>query len=482
MRISTLGLAAFLALSSSLPALAATTADDAAKLQASLQAYFGKGADALKITPDGDGFKVVLDVTPMLAAAKQAGEEISLSPIEMNLTPEGNGKWKIKHDGPLKLSIKGKDQMQVDEVFENFSMDGEFDEALGYFSALDMQGKNITVSENMTDPAGATIKADGKIESVSAKATGVANAAGGVDAKVTETFGPGTMSENITSDKEPPFPMQFSMAGASLDATYTGLKTLAMLDLLKFMVAHPDKATIAKDQPALKTALAALLPVWSNINAQATINKLEAQTPMGRIAAEKVGIGLDLNGAVKDGKFGETVSAEGLTLPAELVPPWAAKLVPKNASVGFSVSGYDAETPVKAALDGADFSKEEPIAQELQDKLFAMLLPKGTVDVALTKTAVNNDVYELTAEGSFQAGPAALPTGKAHITAKGLDDLMQIMQAAPPEAGLQGGAAVIVVAKGLAKPDADGKLFWDVQATPDGKVLVNGVDAKNMAK
>jgi len=36
------------------------------------------------------------------------------------------------------------------------------------------------------------------------------------------------------------------------------------------------------------------------------------------------------------------------------------------------------------------------------------------------------------------------------------------------------------VAKGLAKPDADGALGWDIAATPDGKITVNGTDMSQL--
>ena len=53
---------------------------------------------------------------------------------------------------------------------------------------------------------------------------------------------------------------------------------------------------------------------------------------------------------------------------------------------------------------------------------------------------------------------------------------MKVIQASPPEAGLQGGAAMIIAAKGLGKAGSDGALTYDVEATPDGKVMVNGTD------
>ena len=57
---------------------------------------------------------------------------------------------------------------------------------------------------------------------------------------------------------------------------------------------------------------------------------------------------------------------------------------------------------------------------------------------------------------------------------------MKIIQEAPPEAGLQQGAALVVVAKGMAKTEADGSLTWNIESSPDGKVLVNGIDPSKL--
>ena len=41
-------------------------------------------------------------------------------------------------------------------------------------------------------------------------------------------------------------------------------------------------------------------------------------------------------------------------------------------------------------------------------------------------------------------------------------------------------APVVMMAKGMAKADADGTLNWKIESTPDGGVLVNGVDLMKM--
>jgi hypothetical protein len=476
------GFALALLATTSFSAIAGPSADDAAKLQASLQAYLGTAPETLKVTPDGDGFKAVFDFTAALAAAKADGADVSLSPVELHLTPDGAGKWKVKHEGPFKFSMKLKDQMELEENLGTFTINGTFDEALGTFTDYDATASNITFNETMDDPSGTNVKADGKFDGASVKGTAIANAAGGADLKFTETISTGLIHEVMSGKDNPPLDLQIKFSGGDFTGAVTGAKTSAVPPLLKFLAAHQDKDAMVKDQQALKDMLIALLPVFSNGQGQGTINKIEVQTPMGLAAIDKLTANININGAVKDGHFEEGLSVEGLTLPPGLVPAWAASLVPKNSGFNIAVTGFDAETPARAWLGALDLSKDPPVAPDVVDALMGSFLPKGTVDVTINKTGVSNDTYAFTAEGTFAAGPQAMPTGKAHLTAKGLDEIMKVVQASPPEAGLQSSAALIIAAKGLGKAGSDGALTWDVEATPDGKVTVNGTDMSKFGK
>ena len=482
MRTTTVGLAFLGFTALTLPAAAATTANDAAKVQATLSAYLGSAAGAVTVTPDGDGFKTVLDLNSLMAKAKVNGAEMTVTPLEVNLTPEGNGKWKVKREGPLAITSKVPGEFTLNENFETYNIIGEYDESLAAFSTVDVSAKNITFTEEMTGKTGTPVKADGKFDSISATGTATANPAGGVDIKFTEPFGPAILNETIGGKDDNPMNLQFKIASGNFDGSLTGTKSASLLELLKFVVAHQDKDAMVKDQAGFKNLLNMLLPVFANITGTGNVNKLEVQTPMGLASAEKVGFGTSLNGLVKDGKLTETFNVEGLVLPPGLAPSWASSLLPKNVSLSTTVAGYDAETVAKAAIAAMDLSKDPSVPKDVSDGLADLLLPKGTVDVSFEKTSINNDTYNISAEGNFQAGPAAMPSGKAHITAKGLDDIMKVVQASPPEAGLQAGTAVIIAAKGMAKAETDGSLSWDVQATADGKLLVNGVDVSKLAK
>ena len=69
----------------------------------------------------------------------------------------------------------------------------------------------------------------------------------------------------------------------------------------------------------------------------------------------------------------------------------------------------------------------------------------------------------------------APPTGTAKVTATGLETIQTALAAAPPEMGGQI-APILGIAQGMAKPGAEGELVWDLEMTPAGGMLVNGVD------
>jgi hypothetical protein len=179
---------------------------------------------------------------------------------------------------------------------------------------------------------------------------------------------------------------------------------------------------------------------------------------------------------VEDGKLRESIAVAGLSIPQAIVPPWAVSLVPKNVTFDVSGSDFNLLAPAKLVLENLDLSKEPPIPAGLEATLMPLFLPKGAATITLHPTSINNDLYSFSAEGSMVAGPTAMPTGQAKIKAKGLDEIMKVVQTAPPEMGLQSYGAMIIAAKGMGKAESDGSLSYDIATTPEGKVTVNGID------
>ena len=233
----------------------------------------------MKIAPDGDGYKVSFDMSAFAKALQANGTEASAQSFDFNLTPSGGGKWKVHHEGPIGFSMKSKDQFNIDEKIGSMALDGEFDEALGSFTNLVVNGKDISVKETVNDGKGMKIDVDAKFASLDSKLTGVAAAAGGVDVKFNYNLGHGDMTQDIVKEGDPPLHLVIGIDGGSSDGTITGTKTLAMLQLIKFLNAHVAKDSLGKDQVAFKSALTDLIPVFANFAMQGSFGKTTVQTP-----------------------------------------------------------------------------------------------------------------------------------------------------------------------------------------------------------
>ena len=195
---------------------------------------------------------------------------------------------------------------------------------------------------------------------------------------------------------------------------------------------------------------------------------------MGALGIEKLGYVVALNGAVSEGKFAQGFAISGLTLPAGLVPEWAAPLVPQSMTLDVQVTDFDPKAAMAVALSalyGPDATTTEP---EFDAKLLAALLPKGTVTVGLNPGALTGADYQLTYEGALVAGPETeLPTGHATITLSGVDALMAALQAAPDDMRAQAMMG-FGMAQGMAKVEGD-TLIWEIDAATPGALTINGM-------
>ena len=472
-----------LLLSASHAALAAATPEEAARLTTVFQSYLGAEPGVVNVEPDGDDYAVTLDITPLAAKAAASGVTISMSPTELTLSSEGEGKWNVSQEGPLNFSMKAADKMSADVKIEDYNWDGVFDEKLGTFSEATAEVKSISLIETVNDPAQGKVDITATIKGMKLEQSAEAGSAGGVD--MTAKYELDTISETINMGGNPamgmpPMNLLITAASGTYDTSATGVKSKSVFDLVAFFVSHPSEELIKKDQVTLKTMLASALPIFDNAQGSGTVKTVSIATPMGPVGADSMTFGADINGVVKEGKFRESFSIAGLTVPAAIVPPWATTLVPKNISFDFTVSGFDLAAPAQLILAALDLAKTDPLPSGFEATLLPALLPTGNVSITLNPTSVGNDLYFVNAEGSMTAGPAAMPSGGATITAKGLDEVLKVIQAAPPEAGVQSGVAIIVAAKGMGKAEADGTLTWKIESTADAKVLVNGIDVSKM--
>jgi hypothetical protein len=178
-------------------------------------------------------------------------------------------------------------------------------------------------------------------------------------------------------------------------------------------------------------------------------------------------------GVTPHGEFEVGLGFDGLTIPAGLLPPAFAPLLPTAADTDFKLAIEGLDQVVKTAIADFDAKATPPMSPQNEAKLAGMLM-MGKPRLIVPPSHISSPSYTLTVQGEL-AITMPKPTGKFTVSADGLDKTMEIVQAAAKtNPQLQQAVPILTFIKGLAKPGADGKPSWEIALGPDGAVTVNG--------
>lgn len=453
------------------------TEEGATALTAVLQTYLGATDGVVTVEPDGEAYAVTLDFAPLIAKAP-TGTTASVTPIEFSLADNGDGTWKMVQDQAVTVSLMAPGQAEFTASIGSLTGSGVFDTTLGAFSSSSTKASDIAVTQKVTDPELGQTDVAYTVKSLSYESTAKAATAGGVDSSASYSLE--GLSETFTL---PQMGMPLTLTAELTTGTseISGLRPDAFYKLIAFFVANPDQAAIALHQDDLKTIVGAGIPLFDHLVSDSTTTALNVETPMGPASVANLSFQVELNGIVSAGLFREAISFDGLTLPPAVVPEWAVDLVPQSMSLDVAASKFDLAAPAKMLLNILDLTKPDTATTPEQDAaLLAALLPEGVVAVKLAPGGIKAPIYEVTYEGEMTAGPATGPSAKATVTASGMTAVKQALTKVPEDVGMQI-APVLGMAEGLAKPGENGALVWELEATPEGAMTVNGLDLSTMA-
>jgi hypothetical protein len=478
---SSFGAVAF-CLSVSSSALAASASPEEAKrLVGVFQSYLGDEPGVVKVTPAGETYDVKLDFAPLIKKAAKPGFTAEATPIVIKLTDQGAGKWLVTQDQSLLYSMKVPGQLDVSIKVGSMKGSSVFDQNLSAFSSSTSDFSDLTVDEKFTTPEAGETQVAYALKAMHYETTAKAAQNGGVDGTMRSTMS--GLIERFTLPPSPtsptPINVDVTVETGTSDVTYKGIKAQAIYKLVAWFVAHSSESAVKDGQAELKTLVGDGLPYFENISSTGTLQKLTAATPVGPVEIANLGYSIGMNGIVADGFAQESFSAEGLKLPAGLVPAWATGLVPDKFAFDFKISDFNLAEPAKIMLSEFDFTKKEPSTPEIDAKLLAAVMPKGAVTITMGPSRVVAKLFDLGFSGAMTAGPVGTPIGEASIKANGFDQVMDALKAAPPE--MSGSAiAVMIAAKGMAKTETDGAMTWKIENTAAGGILVNGIDVSKM--
>ncbi len=472
-------------LSTSVPALCAPASQaEAERLTAVLQSYTFGFPEVVTVKPSGDSYDVTVDLKSMLAKIPQPGVDekldISVSPLRMKLTDQGGGKWLVEQTEGFDFAFKSGSSMQMTAKVGGVDYSGVFDEKLGLMES--MQGKFGDISF-----AQSAVQDDTKVEvvysmaSIDYSAKNELAADGTVNGQSKTTYIGFKESIKIppTEASTTPLDIVINIADGQQDTSFKGIKTKELVALIRWAFANipSDGKSLDKAQlDTLKPLMLASLPVFNEFKSDANYNTVSVVTNYGTFDLGKLGISMDLNGALEVGRFRQAMTLEKLTLPQGIVPPWGEDLMANKLVVDFQVTEFNALAAAQLLINRIDTLGQTGETPEFEAELVKALLPTGAATFTLNEYSMVGKTYDMKLDGSVIAGPDTKPTAKGTMRAKSLSELVAAISAIPAELNMSGAVIGLTALSAMAKKETDGTLLWDIEASADGKVLINGVD------
>ncbi len=465
------------------PAWAVPATDEgAARLTGVMQTYLGTVPGVVSVTPQGAEYALVIDPKPLLDMVAQDGVQITFEPVSYTLTDNGDGTWRVSEDQQIAWAINLPDLLEHRGSM-HLQSDGVWSEALKTFTKHKSVTTDYVVATtnyaSTTAPDGTTttqrVSSDSqRIARAETETTGKAGAAGAVDQDFIFTAtGMEQTNEIMIAPGQAPFQVALTVPLYEGSGQAVGLQSDRILSLLAWFVAHPSAEAIKGAQDGLRGELAAALPLWDQMNVDATLHDIKAMTPIGEVGLASVTADIGLSGISADGRFHESIAMTGLTLPEGVLPAWAVPLVPEEATFDLTASGFNLAAPAKMLIETFDLNATDQQGGVDPQKLQQAFLPDGSFSLKFAPSKVRGADYQLDYQADLAIGKMPMPTGSALISAQGLDNVEAALRAAPPEQGAQA-LMMLQMARSLAAPGADGKSVWAIEMTQAGSVTING--------
>ena len=453
------------------------TPEGARKLATFFTTYLGAapaGAPpAFVVTPEGSDYLVALDVAALAAPLKAAGVTYDPATIKAKFVEQDDGTWRMESDDFPPISTH-MPQESTTMAVTGYKSAVVIDPATSWFRTASGGADKLTVHVRAERGIGEAID----VGALQFSGTGSAGTDGAVSTVVHETAADVGVSITATpksdkpDDDAKPVTVTARAEKALLDANVDGFKPQPALALWAFLVAHPARADLAANEPALKGLLSAAAASALKLNETVGVQKIAVQTPHGPIAMNTAKFGFGA-AAGTPGAFEEHVAVDGLALPPTLVPALYHDLTPTSVDIGFKASGFDVAGAIAEAIADLHLAGDgPPISPEDHAKITKKLLGAGPVTIDIPLSHVVAPHVDLSFEGQIHYKDGH-PSGALTVHMRNFDNTVSAINALGPEIQRKL-VTVLGMAKGLGKTDGD-VMSWVAELGPDGMMKVNGL-------
>ncbi len=430
----------------------------------------------ISVKPVGSQYQVTYDLKALFDKLGITGFEISgLKPLTMLATPLDSGLWNVEGNNGFDITAKSRPGTDPDVEFRyalaSSVFKGVFDPALHYLRSADLQGKGITFATKTNDASAQ--RTEGTVDSIGYTLSSAdSGEAGRLDVKMNgsmQSFYDKVSSGDATL-------AEIKVAAIDFNAGVTKLPLKSVNSILHFVSEHKDQKTLSDaDSKALKALFMDAMPIVGSFEEAITAKDISVTTPFGEGGLQKLGYFVKLAGPTNAMNADFGLNAEKLTLATGLVPEDYIAFIP-------DVTDFQVQMPnlnFSALMDvfqQADFNDPESKAA-LDTKLQEAMFPDGTMTINFPKISAVSGLYDVEAIGSLRGwlNEKDRVSMKMTVFARDLDKtIAAVQEAAKTKADLSQLSFGLMMAKGFAKTDTDGRSRWDIDLSDTGGVTVNG--------
>jgi hypothetical protein len=460
------------------PATAAEiNAQGAAALKESLTSYLPeqvRKSNFLTVKPAGNRYDISYDFGKLIGTFGLKDFKVTgLKPFMLAAAPLDNGQWKLNSDSDVNFSVKGKlpdgKPSNLTYSVTDMMFSGIFDPSIAYLrSGEATSGPIRIVSKSGTEELEASFAGmNYTLASAESKTAGALDFTGKGSFK--------NFYERIVAPQAPAF--QIRAESLDFDVGVEGVTAAKIRELVAFILPLIKKEQPSQEEIArLKQLIRGAMPFFTSLSEKLTFNQFKVGSPFGDFGLGRLDYLLTMTEPNASTRIGIGARIENISTPPGLVPEVYAQLVPDLTDIEVGVADLNFSRFIDLLME-ADVPQPPNAPESEEDELAKAFLNDGQITVDFPKVVARSPLYDLEASGKVKGYPDEKDryTLETSVLARDIDRLIKHFQEmAKTDPQFNQASFVMMMAKGMAKTETDGRLRWDVRFE-DGKTLtVNG--------
>jgi hypothetical protein len=269
-------------------------------------------------------------------------------------------------------------------------------------------------------------------------------------------------------------PVEFRADSLDMDIKVGDVAISKLIDMYVLVNEHADEAGYSRETNArLKELVAQSLPFLGSLNETIGAKNLTVTSQAGSGGAKAFGYNIVVDGPTDAMRVGFGINAQEISVDSPLVPASYSAFVPTSLDARLTVPDMNFAA-LGDAFMAVDF--DQPAPEGFEGMMMRKLFLNDEFAIDVPKISVKSEVYDLDISGRIKGRLESEKdySMEATVLARDLDKTIAAMQdLAKSNPDLSQVSFGMMMVKGFAKTDPDGRSRWDISIGRDGSITVN---------